>query len=137
MLSRLQGAGVDLTMASDGFFLNLSWILLSLSEPFSSLDPSGGNPRLMRIDPAYCSMCPGEGRRSQGDAPPPDMIIDFSTETKLAEVFKDSEGTCICTCIHICTVTVIVVQCTLSTYIAFYRLWCILCFYLFNLFDMG
>ena len=79
-------------MASDGFFLNLSWILLSLSEPFSSLDPSGGNPRLMKIDPAYCGMYSREWRRGQGDAPPHNMIIDFSKETKVAEVFKDSEG---------------------------------------------
>ena len=87
MLSRLQGATPGLNTASDGFFLNLSWILLQLSIPFSTLDSEGGNPRLNKIDSAYCNIL---SRKRQRDGPHDDqdtvreLVIDFSQETKIA-----------------------------------------------------
>ena len=86
MLSRLQGARADLTTASDGFFVNLSWVLLLLSNPFSTLDTGGTNPRLKKIDPGYCGILSRKRQRDDEDALPSDLVIDFSQETKMARV---------------------------------------------------
>ena len=75
MFTRIQGAGPLLTTASDGFFLNLSWVLLLLSFPFTVHKEGAVNPRLMAIDPGYCTL--GE---EQYDKP----YVDFSQETKMS-----------------------------------------------------
>lgn len=77
MLSRLHRVGPLLTTASDGFFINLSWLLLQLSVPFTG-SKTGTNPRLMSVDPGYCTL--GENY----DKP----YVDFSQETKMANVTR-------------------------------------------------
>jgi ubiquitin conjugation factor E4 A len=74
MVSIMQGP--SMTTASDGFFINLSWVLLMLCAPFSTTKEDEFNSRLMSIDPFYCNVT--------GDKP----HVDFSQETKL--VFKDN-----------------------------------------------
>ena len=90
MLSRLQGAGPYLTTASDGFFLNLSWVLLLLSTPFAKLDTEGINPRLRNIDPGYCVILNRKGSTQRDDETNVEtlrgLVVDFSQETKLAHI---------------------------------------------------
>ena len=68
----MQGLSPNLTVASDGFFLNLSWVLLHLSAPFTT-SREGANPRLSTIDSGYCSLKSGDNK----------LVVDFSQETKL------------------------------------------------------
>lgn len=82
--------------ASDGFFLNVCWVLLHLSIPFTI--PSTGsavNPKLMNVDPGYCVLGSTGGDR---DGPHYDKaFLDFSQETKLTSrgIFVNVVCTCI------------------------------------------
>ncbi len=63
-----------MSTASDGFFLNLSWVLLRLCVPFSS--QGGGakrSARIASIDPTYCTVAAGTESR----------VVDFREESKL------------------------------------------------------
>ena len=94
MSSRLQGVNPNLATASDGFFLNLSWVLLHLCTPFMTTE-GGINPRLKNVDPGYC-IIPTRKRRREGDEESVDeetyrgQLIDFSQETKIT--LDRSEG---------------------------------------------
>lgn len=95
MLSRLQGVNPNLTTASDGFFLNLSWVLLHLCTPFMTIE-GGINPRLKNVDPGYCVIPTRKRRREGSDEESVDeatyrgQLIDFSQETKIT--LDRSEG---------------------------------------------
>lgn len=78
MLSRLEGMNIGRTTASDGFFLNLSWVMLLLSAPFAK-STGGVNPRLMGVDPGYCSLKGEDNDDRYGGA-----LVDFSQEAKMA-----------------------------------------------------
>ena len=78
MLSRLHGINIGRTTASDGFFLNLSWVMLLLSAPFAK-SSDGVNPRLMGVDPGYCSVKGGDNEEQYGG-----VLVDFSQEAKMA-----------------------------------------------------
>ena len=80
MMSRLEGMNIGRTTASDGFFLNLSWVMLLLSAPFAS-STDGVNPRLMGVDPGYCSVKEGDKEEQYGG-----VLVDFSQEAKMASV---------------------------------------------------
>lgn len=68
------------TTASDGFFLNLSWVLLQLSSPFTSTSLSMEvNPRLANVDLAYCTVCSRKDLEEDVR-----QLVDFSQETTLA-----------------------------------------------------
>lgn len=88
MLSRLHNAAPNMTTASDGFFLNLSWVLLHLTTPFAVLDEKGMNPRLKNIDPGYCGISSRKRSRDESDSSEEnsyrELIVDFTQETKLA-----------------------------------------------------
>lgn len=75
------------TTASDGFFLNLSWVLLLLSEPFAR-SKEGVNPRLLRVDPCYCVVRNSHSEQEKyGGA-----VVDFTEETKMS--LTSSSGQC-------------------------------------------
>ena len=78
-MSRVEGINVDKTTAGDGFFLNLSWVMLLLSAPFAASD-GRVNPRLMGVDPGYCTVggAKGDDERYGG------AVVDFSQEAKMA-----------------------------------------------------
>ena len=76
-MSHLRGVRPLMTTASDGFFINLSWLLLLLSVPFTE-SKTGTNPRLISVDPGYCAL------RENYDKP----YVDFSQETKMANVTR-------------------------------------------------
>ena len=69
------GGFIAFQTASDGFFLNLSWVMLHLSAPFMG----GRKGRLAIIDVSYCAARRGEGQARGGEVP----LVDFSGETKL------------------------------------------------------
>ena len=60
---------------SDGFFLNLSWVVLRLAAPFCNL----GNQKLhvSAIDPVYCAACRETVQALNSG------LADFITESKL------------------------------------------------------
>lgn len=81
MMLQMEGIELSRMTASNGFFLNLSWVLLLLSAPFAT-SKGGVNPRLMAVDPGYCTLSGGrEGGEEEryGGA-----VVDFSHETKMA-----------------------------------------------------
>ncbi|XP_011405143.2 PREDICTED: ubiquitin conjugation factor E4 A-like [Amphimedon queenslandica] len=81
MMSRMFNAPMIHT-ASDGFFLNVCWVLLHLSTPFTI--PSSGsavNPKLMNVDPGYCVL--GSTRDGHEGPQYDKAFLDFSQETKL------------------------------------------------------
>ncbi|KAL5489656.1 hypothetical protein EMCRGX_G018774 [Ephydatia muelleri] len=65
------------SLTSDGFFLNLSWVMLRLSEPLMG--------KALAIDPLYCVATTLQA--SEGDSVGP--FVDFTKETRLANA---SEG---------------------------------------------
>ena len=69
------GGFIAFQTASDGFFLNLSWVMLHLSAPFMG----GRKGRLATIDASYCAARRGEGQTVDGEF----SLVDFSGETKL------------------------------------------------------
>ena len=77
-MSRLRSAqnmmGIQ-TCASDGFFLNLCWVMLRLAAPFSGGE--GRKARLSSIDPLYCSASAAQRPDSGG------ALLNLSSETRL------------------------------------------------------
>lgn len=71
---------ISFQTASDGFFLNLSWVMLHLSAPFMG----GKKGRLVTIDASYCAAGRGEVQTLDGGGP----LVDFSGETKLVPASK-------------------------------------------------
>lgn len=71
---------ISFQTASDGFFLNLSWVMLHLSAPFMG----GKKGRLVTIDASYCAAGRGEVQTLDGGGP----LVDFSAETKLVPPSK-------------------------------------------------
>ena len=69
------GGFIAFQTAGDGFFLNLSWVMLHLSAPFMG----GRKGRLATIAASYCAAGRGEGQAVDGEVP----LVDFSGETKL------------------------------------------------------
>ena len=80
MMLQMESMDLSKTTASDGFFLNLSWVTLLLSAPFAT-SKGGVNPKLMGVDPGYCTLGRevGEGERYGG------AVVDFSQETKMSQ----------------------------------------------------
>ena len=107
-MSRLESAQHVISSqfcCNDGFFLNLSWVMLRLAAPFCNL----GSQKLhvSAIDPIYCS-ANQETVQAWNSG-----LADFTTESKLV---SSNHGqytcTCIstvhvytytCTCMHVCT----------------------------------
>ena len=91
MLARMQPVmGPTTTFAGDGFFLNLSWVMLKLAAPFAKRDA----PLIRSIDPLYCSASAEGGDR-----------LDFSRETRMAPLDPGVSGcVCVvCVCVCVCT----------------------------------
>ena len=88
MLARMQPV-VDpamTTSASDGFFLNLSWLMLKLAAPFAKRDA----PLIRSIDPLYCLV---KGPDSAGTR------LDLSSETRMAPLDpRQCSGDCLPLC---------------------------------------
>lgn len=80
MAYRLQSGFESMRLASDGFFLNLNWVLLRLSKPLMVASGAKGLSRLNSINPAYCASWSKE-ECANGDNLGP--LVDFSKETKL------------------------------------------------------
>ena len=77
--------------AGDGFFLNVSWVLLRLCSPF--ITPSIGssfNPKLMNVDPGYCTL--GSTANIQQTPPHSQTFVNFSHETKMTSRGKRGRG---------------------------------------------
>ena len=76
MMSRLLSAQhmPHMVCASDGFFLNLGWVLLKLAAPFTK----AGGPvfRFPSIDPLYCVAAAREQRDNS--------LLNFTSETRMA-----------------------------------------------------
>jgi ubiquitin conjugation factor E4 A len=73
MMARMQPV-MDTSMstcASDGFFLNLCWIMLKLAAPFAKQDA----PLIRSIDPLYCLVKASESVDAQ---------LDFRSETRMS-----------------------------------------------------
>lgn len=62
--------------ASDGFFLNLSWIMSRLTAPFCSTN----SPQLRKIDPLYCLPNPSHSDEERGG-----RSVEFSDSTKMSK----------------------------------------------------
>ena len=74
-------SGVDaMLLASDGFFLNLNWLLLLLCQPFMVSSSAKSLTRLSLVEASYCCAWTKE-QCTNGDQLGP--IVDFSKETKL------------------------------------------------------
>jgi len=72
------GMGKD---ASDGFFLNLSWIMLKLCLPFLSKDGvKFAKSKASLIDVTYC--CASD-KETAMNLDPGGAMVDFSQDTKL------------------------------------------------------
>lgn len=69
--------------ASDGFFLNLSWVTLRLATPIMAETKT----RFVNIDSSYCSAT----REHAATVDPEGPLIDFSREAKLAHVYSTGE----------------------------------------------
>ena len=81
-MNRLRGG-----LASDGFFLNLGYVLLSLCQPF--LDPQ--SPKLVKIDPRYCIATATVDTISQEDTTV--HLCGLLSETKLC-AYQSEGKTC-------------------------------------------
>lgn len=87
MMSRLASAQHvfgSQTCASDGFFLNLGWVMLRLAAPFARGD--GHKSRLPSIDPLYCTAARDQAQRAELGG----TLLNFSSETQMVPV--DSGG---------------------------------------------
>ena len=73
---------MGLNQASDGFFLNLSWIMLHLCSPFMTNEwvDSKRKNRIAAIDVTYCAV---QNKALAVSIDEGGALIDFSTETKL------------------------------------------------------
>ncbi len=82
MASRLNRVLGQTTQSSDGFFLNLSWIMLRLCSPFLTLSHNDKRRgRVSNIDVTYCAALNRETAETVDSGGP---LIDFSKEAKLA-----------------------------------------------------
>ena len=90
MAFRYQSGMETMLLASDGFFLNLNWVLLSLCQPFMVSGGEKGLARLSSVEPSYCSSWTQE-QCAAGDSLGP--LVDFSKETKLVSREGD-QATC-------------------------------------------
>ena len=72
------------TQAQDGFFLNLSTLLLKICQPF--MDPC--SPKLLKINPQYCAMSVGVDGIVQEDTGL--HVVGLDGETRL--VVPPDEG---------------------------------------------
>jgi len=68
--------------ASDGFFLNLSWVMARLTAPFCGIN----SPQLRRIDPLYCLH-----NQSHSDEECGGRLVDYSEHIKMSKPL-DFEG---------------------------------------------
>lgn len=70
------------TQASDGFFINLSWIMLRLSSPFMTNENVDltRKARIETIDVSYCAVKDRTTAMSIDSGGP---LIDFSSDAKL------------------------------------------------------
>lgn len=80
MAYRFQSGLETMLVASDGFFLNLNWVLLRLCQPFMVAKEGRSLVKLNSVDPAYCLQW-SQDECSAGDSNGP--LVDFSEETKL------------------------------------------------------
>lgn len=88
MASRLHQVMIPANQASDGFFVNLSWVLLRLCSPFMTQEDSSPRKRKVRaIDVTYCTAA---NTSDVGDREP---LIDFRRETKLVPSSEIVSGT--------------------------------------------
>ncbi len=87
MMSRfnLAHSFIGFQTASDGFFLNLSWVTLRLAAPIMG----GKKSRFLAIDSSYCSATKEQLTTVDSEGP----LVDFSGESKLVPV--SSEGGCV------------------------------------------
>lgn len=83
MAYRFQSGFETMHLASDGFFLNINWVLLRLCRPIMVSKKSEGSDKLHSVDPTYCLQWSIE-ECSAGDSNGP--LVDFSEETKLIPV---------------------------------------------------
>lgn len=91
MAFRLRSGVEAMLLASDGFFLNLNWVLLRLCKPFMVASGGKALSRLTSIDPTYCGGWSPE-ECAAGDSFGP--LVNFSKESKLVpcESSQCSEG---------------------------------------------
>ena len=91
MASRLNRV-LHATQASDGFFVNLSWIMLRLCSPFMTHESDASRQRKVGgIDVSYCAVGKVEATSIDEGGP----LVDFSEDAKL---IPKSEGkTKVCT----------------------------------------
>ena len=83
MASRLSHAfAFHQAQASDGFFLNLSWVMLHLCSPFmmSEKKDSTRTTRIRTIDVSYCAIRDKNKAKSIDSGGP---LVDFSEDAKL------------------------------------------------------
>lgn len=62
--------------ASDGFFLNLSWVMARLTAPFCAIN----SPQLKKIDPLYCLH-----NQSHNDEECGGRLVDYSKHVKMSK----------------------------------------------------
>ena len=76
-------AGLDLrTDAGDGFFLNLSWVMLNLCVPFLTKDGVDfKRSKASSIDVTYCCVANKEAAMTLD---PGGAMVDFSQDSKLS-----------------------------------------------------
>lgn len=81
-MSSLQMLRPPVNEASDGFFVNLSWIMLRLCSPFMALEKvdSVRRTRVRAIDVSYCAVNDKSKAVSVDGGGP---LIDFSGDSKL------------------------------------------------------
>ena len=99
MSSRLLQGGLGLFSmmgtASDGFFMNLCWVMLQLCSPFlvraDAVTTAKKMSRVASIDPSYCA-CKSHEQCLSVDSGGP--LVDFSEETKLVPVESGVVYTC-------------------------------------------
>ena len=62
--------------ASDGFFLNLSWVMSRLTVPFCGTK----SPQLKKIDPLYCLHNPSHSDEECGG-----RLVNFTSHVKMSK----------------------------------------------------
>ena len=80
MAYRFQSGFETMLLASDGFFLNINWVLLRLCKPLMVVGGAKELSRLSMVDPAYCAAW-SQDMCCRGDAVGP--FVNFNKETKL------------------------------------------------------
>ena len=83
MMSRLLSVqnvfGYQMTCASDGFFLNLGWVMLRLAAPFVR-EGDASRSRLSVIDPLYCATTREQAQQAESGG----RILSFASDTGMA-----------------------------------------------------